>query len=106
MICRNAIGALCGYVGLPPGHPSYGVHYDSVGAAAHEGLTFSGESTGHICYQGESQSPGPTWWLGFDCAHYYDLSPLLRSCGGEYRDLAWVKAETEHLARQLTRASN
>lgn len=42
LIVRNGVGALCGYVGVPPGHPAHGQHYDRVDANVHGGLTFAG----------------------------------------------------------------
>lgn len=50
------------------------------------------------------------WWFGFDCGHAYDAKPGLaahypafRSImpGGQYRDMAYARAQTEHLAQQL-----
>ena len=32
---------MCGYVGVGPGHPSHGVHYDNVDVSVHGGLTFA-----------------------------------------------------------------
>jgi hypothetical protein len=89
----KGMGHLCGYVGVTNDHHLHGRDYDSLADIdVHGGLTFSG------------QRPGveTTWWLGFDCAHHEDLVPKLGlSCGGEYRTIEWVKAETERLARQL-----
>lgn len=115
---RNGGGAWCGYVGLPPDHPFHGVDYDDAHDRAdinvHGGLTFAaschederGEGYG-ICHIPLPGRPADVWWLGFDCAHAWDLSPgYLRyglSLGDRevYRDLAYVKAETTDLARQL-----
>src|SRR4051812_17731696 len=80
LIVRNAMGALCGYVGVPKGHPAYGKEYGSVDVDVHGGLTFSDKCSesssecGGICHvapEGEDD----VWWLGFDCAHYMDLVP-------------------------------
>lgn len=30
LIVRNSLGALCGYAGVSPGHPAYGLHYDGI----------------------------------------------------------------------------
>lgn len=30
LIVRGPVGALCGYVGVPKGHPAYGLHYDGI----------------------------------------------------------------------------
>jgi hypothetical protein len=43
LIVRGPSGALCGYVGVPRGHPHYGKHYDheDISVEVHGGLTFS-----------------------------------------------------------------
>lgn len=63
----------------------------------HGGLTYS--------QQGDADLEG-LWVFGFDCAHAGDLCPVTAdrfgSCGDEtYRDFAYVKSETESMARQL-----
>lgn len=65
----------------------------------HGGLTYSDN---HV----PLDKPDGAWWFGFDCAHAGDLSPgMLKHTGvrfGEvYRNLAYVKTETERLAEQL-----
>lgn len=43
LIVRNQLGALCGYVGVPDGHPCRGKDgHDCSGIEAHGGLTFAG----------------------------------------------------------------
>lgn len=122
---RNHFGAWCGYVGLPPGHPLHGVGYDDAESRGdldvHGGLTFAsacrestqGEGYG-ICHAPLPGRPHDLWWLGFDCHHFGDLAPYdaamaatwaagvsLLIDGAVYRDLAYVKAETGNLARQV-----
>ena len=41
LIVRNNGGALCGYVGVPKGHPDHGKDYDAVDVDVHGGLTFA-----------------------------------------------------------------
>lgn len=44
LIVRNRLGALCGYVGVAPGHPAYGRDYTDElvsGLRVHGGLTFA-----------------------------------------------------------------
>jgi hypothetical protein len=50
-----------GYVGLPKGHPCYGLHYDEINKRidVHGGLTLSDEIMGY-------------WVIGFDTCHYAD----------------------------------
>jgi len=119
VVKRIDLGALCGYVGIPAGHPLHGVGYDDAeDAPAHGGLTYA---EGHL----PREPPDGLWWFGFDCAHAWDLVPALaasmaeahartlaRFPGGEeviegmipgmvYRDLAYVRGECEQLATYL-----
>jgi hypothetical protein len=41
LIVRGPSGSLCGYVGVAPGHPMHGKHYDAVDVEVHGGLTFA-----------------------------------------------------------------
>jgi hypothetical protein len=129
LIHRGSIGALCGYVGVPKGHPAYGVGYDDVKVAGewpdvHGGLTYADrcqetddESDG-ICHVPEPGRPHDVWWLGFDCGHSGDICPkiemALRSSlmGGPisgwpwpvyYKPVSYVRAEVSSLAKQLAR---
>lgn len=95
LIVRNHSGALCGYVGVNPGHPWHGRGYADALCGhdgcydhrldsrvdVHGGLTFSDgcghgadEATG-ICHIPEPGQPDDVWWFGFDCAHAWDLTP-------------------------------
>lgn len=111
-------GHFCGYVGVAEGHPAFGKDYEdeSVGdVRVHGGLTFANkcqpkehESEG-ICHLPEPGEPDHVWWLGFDCAHCDDLSPARAARNGifaphhseVYRDIAYVRAAVEGLAKQL-----
>jgi hypothetical protein len=107
LIVRNPDGALCGYVGVSESHPHFGKDYSNVDADVHGGLTFadrcSGEEHG-ICHVVQGEDP-PTWWFGFDCAHFCDILPDSRvyRVGDEhvYRDVAYVQEECRKLALQL-----
>jgi hypothetical protein len=50
-----------------------------------------------------SGKPSFLWWIGFDCSHARDLLPVEmdRTSAETYRDLAFVRAEVQALARQL-----
>jgi len=104
---RGGMGAWCGYVGVPPGHPWHGKDYDDIDADAHGGLTYSGRCGGCVCHVPLPGESDDFWWVGFDCAHYNDLIPhmfaeelhSLRS-GMVYKTIAFAKAETERLAEQ------
>ena len=41
LIVRGPVGALCGYVGVPEGHPHFEQKYDDVDVRVHGGLTFA-----------------------------------------------------------------
>jgi hypothetical protein len=109
LIKRNRMGSLCGYVGVPPGHPWYEKRYDDVDADVHGGLTFAdgcshGEWSDSICHTVPDGQPDDVWWLGFDCGHYLDISPGLRWLPGEvYRDWAYVTQECKNLAEQAAK---
>lgn len=120
LIVRGPRGALCGYVGVSEGHPayrsSYSAHYNDDGerhetplSAAdlrvHGGLTYANACAGRICHVPEPGEPDDVWWIGFDCAHSWDLvpgaDPCLRSLDAIYRDAEYVRRETNCLAEQL-----
>ena len=130
IIRHPTLGHLCGYVGVPPAHPLFGKEYrqclrgcpcvlsERFGAwvkewpcvweeghsaiirlfDVHGGITF--------CGQGDEYPEG-RWWIGFDCAHAWDFVPGLPNLGSNvgafstYRDMDYVKRETECLANQI-----
>lgn len=106
---RGGGGAWCGYVGVPPGHPAHGKHYNDVPVSVHWGLTYSEPCCGHVCHVPKPGEPDNVWWLGFDCSHCDDLRPGDRASyerigiamEGHYWTLAEVQAETNSLAEQL-----
>jgi hypothetical protein len=117
---RGPGGHWCGYVGVPEGHPYFEKDYDDCTVDVHGGLTFAdhcqeveSECTG-VCHKPGDGEQDNVWWLGFDCAHCYDLSPTSESfrrqlgwsaSGGCYRTLTFVQAEAAKLAEQLTAVS-
>jgi len=86
---RGPMGAWCGYVGLPPGHPLHGKSGWGTGGEndddrvselnAHGGITYAAECAGHICHVPAPGEPDHVWWLGFDCSHAGDYSPGLNA---------------------------
>lgn len=79
-----------GYVGVPKGHPWYGLSYNDIDASVHGGLTYSDE-----CLPGinDANSPEPgLWWVGFDTCHSGDD---MDTCPKEY-----VEQQTENLRKQ------
>lgn len=115
IVRSGTTGALCGYVGVPPSHADHGKHWQDVeGVDVHGGLTYSSKCAGPICHVAAPGEPDDVWWLGFDCAHHLDAAPghdfrmamipdLPKGFrdGNVYRDVAYVRAETTRLARQL-----
>ncbi len=104
---RNHAGAWCGYVGVDPSHPCFGVDYNSIpqDLNCHGGLTFSDQCSGEehgICHVVENEEDR-VWWLGFDCNHSFDLAPAYARdrARGQYRDLAYVQEQCAQLALQL-----
>jgi hypothetical protein len=121
MARRNpALGIWCGYVGVPEGHPWFGVDADRIDADVHGGLTFAGmcdegvPAAEAICHVPAPGEPEHLYWLGFDCGHAYDLVPYAALVPARfqidlgsttYRDLGYVRAECAKLARQAAEAS-
>lgn len=126
VVRNNVLGHLCGYVGLPPGHPWHGLDCDKIHDArpelmVHGGLTYTDECRWIICHVPEPGEPDSLWWIGFDCGHSDDTSPglvfgskawrpskefseLYLRLGGTYKDLKYVMGEVEDLARQAHEA--
>jgi len=85
---------LCGYVDVPLSHPAALVDWDDwekrPSFSVHGGVTYHREKDDFFR-------------IGFDCAHLGDFSPGLNSRrDGIYRDMEYVRAEVESLARQLS----
>lgn len=81
-VVQAELGHFCGYVRLPK-RPFREQGYDGIltYVPVHGGITYADESKdGSMVY-------------GFDCAHY--------NSGPETKELKWVKAETERLAKML-----
>ncbi len=124
LLKRSRLGALCGYVGVPEGHPWHGKGYDEVEADAHGGLTYAslcqeGPEGQTICHVSAPGEPEPLWWLGFDCAHCWDLVPAMNAdlnsagitrgtyaeLGETYKPVGYVKEECARLAQQAAAAA-
>lgn len=99
VIRRNHSGALCGYVGVDKQNRFYETDYNDVDFDVHGGVTFSDFST----RMGAEESDGDLFWFGFDCAHAGDVVPSLKHHFDVdvYRDIDYVKQQTERLADQL-----
>lgn len=112
LMVRNHMGAWCGYVGVPPGHPLHGVQYndayDVLDTDVHGGLTYSDACAEHICHIPAPGEPDALWWLGFDCAHSGDLLPGMLVHAwlqhASYRTQAYVRDHCERLAESIAAA--
>lgn len=113
MIRRNDMGAWCGYVGVPEGHPAWQRDPFDMHLEAAPSLNFG------------RRMPSPyephadLYWLGFDCAHApFDVVPTmdayLHSVVGRsmpssdyfhptYKDVNYVRGEVVVLAEELGR---
>lgn len=109
LMLRGPLGSWCGYVGVPEGNLLYGVDPDFLGERlqVHGGITWAGGGLQLV------ELELPLWWIGFDCGHHQDLIPNIVWLRRElmmsdppyeefYRDVEYVGAETESLARQVS----
>jgi hypothetical protein len=122
LIKRNRFGALCGYVGVPEGHPWHGRDFSELDETVdvHGGLTYAdscqeGPEDKTICHVPGPGEPEPLWWFGFDCHHAWDIGPAMKARdrergddldfpGSTYKTVAYVKAECASLAKQAAEA--
>lgn len=127
MVRNFALGHWCGYVGVPKGHPAYGVSYNDepvIHLDSHHGLTYSDFCSPPVCHV--TAGDDDLWWLGFDCAHLRDLTPGIftaRAPGGPlhyiqkmypigdlppdiYRDVRYVTSSVEMLASELRKLAS
>jgi hypothetical protein len=94
IIKHDSLGHLCGYIGLPKTHKSYGVDDYRCEVDVHGGWTYSYDHA-------PTFKPDGFWWLGFDCAHAGDIVPAagIAVCAGDtYKDEAFVEAELRKAA--------
>lgn len=100
LVNRNEhFGTLNGYVGVPKACAWYGLDQHALDdvVECHGGVTFA------------EPAPDGLWWVGFDCGHSQDLTPSFGAAfatmlGAQYRDVAYVTAAVEELARQAIEA--
>jgi len=91
-------GHLCGYLGVPAGHPWHGENYDDVDVSIHGGLTYDGDHA-------PTKEPDGNWWVGFDCAHLGDIVPGMKDFGeSTYKNMEFVTKELHSLAAQADKA--
>lgn len=119
LIVRGPHGALCGYVGVAPGHPLFGQGGDDL--SVHGGVTYgspcqeNADEAKGICHKPGVGEPDHVYWFGFDTAHAGDFCPKFdKNLGaptgwGEnvaYRNIAYVESECRSLAQQLCSVPN
>lgn len=95
-IVRQPTGHLCGYVKIPRG-----LTIDKEEIKAHGGITFEG-SIGYLI-----GNTGSGNWIGFDCAHAYDLIPKSHpfSRYETYRDSLYVEMQCRKIINQIAAIS-
>lgn len=101
---RNALGNWCGYVGIPESHPLFMKSYDDAPIDVHGGLTYGALCSPPICHIPAPGMPEKVWWLGFDTAHYGDISPsryMPQIASESYKDLNYTESEIKRMAEQL-----
>lgn len=85
---------LCGYVKVPKESSLFGKDMFDIDVDVHGGVTYARDMEKN------------EWWVGFDCAHLYDITPGLSEhfpYDAEYRDMEYVKRECNKLAEQIYR---
>lgn len=128
---RNRMGAWCGYVGLPAGHPWREMGNDDIPVDVHGGLTYGPspcmEDESLVCHVVQDPAEDDVRWIGFDCLHIMDTAPGMMAITRKYpipgdrglydegdkgagifmsyKPLAYVTAEVALLARQVADAS-
>jgi len=127
MIVRGPLGTLNGYVGVAINNDAFGHSLDDLSSvlSIHGGVTYAEpHQPGSLNpeYSTIEQIEGlvGTWWIGFDTGHWNDVTPVqvqlpalvaalslsdilgTTSNRGEYRTVAFVRAECLNLAGQLS----
>lgn len=91
------VGHLCGYVEVPDG---LSVNINEI--ACHGSITFNDRW---------DELPTDGYYIGFDCMHFRDWTPLSAKEGltyddDEYRDSEYVLNEIKHIIKQLKEKQN
>jgi hypothetical protein len=128
LMVRNEMGAWCGYVGIPPGHPWHGKGPREIDAEAHHGRVnyaqecqewAEADPSKGVCHVPFPGRPTNVWWVGFDCGHGTDYHPAAVAYWREvasvvasgcfvrperYRDVPYVLSNVLLLVVQAVRA--
>ena len=116
IVPHRTLDLLCGYVGVPNGHPWHGKETDGLFArAGYIDVTFTGscepaaDERYGICHVPTKDEPDHEWWIGLHCAHAHDISPGLAYpplvADAECRDMSFVKNTITVLAEECARAA-
>ena len=101
MILRGPV-SLCAYLGVPKGHPLWGMHHTHLHLQCHGGLNYSGE--GGECL------PNGFWWYRWDYAHAGDFAifdgPTHLSSGAKKWTVEEVKEDTWATIDQFKKLAN
>lgn len=107
LLVRADTGHWCGYVSVLEDHPWWGAAIDDLGGVdVHGGINYAAHGGGPISYFSDGR-PDHRYWVGFSCDHVGDLVPAVwermgeferAMCSDVYRDMRWVRLETEGLA--------
>ena len=99
-VVRNMmLGTLCGYVALPDDFPMDDI--DEMGIRVHGGVTF--------CNKHDDDDDDEATWVGFDCGHALDVSPVIVGMskealaieGATYKNVEFCKVECRGIVEQL-----
>lgn len=116
IVRQTNLGHLCGYVGVPSGHPWF---ENEPNANVHGGVTYGAKCADHICHEVEEGEDDNIFWVGFDAAHAGDRTMLTDSHSeafkdiksfphdwDTYKDFAYMENECRSLAQQAKEAAN
>ena len=106
---RNPSYAWCGYVEVPNNHPLFKQPWNKLNyhLDCHGGVTFWGypSNTLSLAFGDEN-----TWWVGFDCSHGGDLSPIstlsIKLSDQIYRNLEYAQSQVKRLCTRLKELEN
>jgi len=91
-VAVQEVSYICGYVGVPLGHPLHGeAEWYKFDLSANGDLSF----TGHM-KKGYTKFPDDTWWFGFDTNHSWDDSHT--------KEQTFVEAVCRQLAAKIKEA--
>jgi hypothetical protein len=96
---RGPLGAWCGYIAMPPGHPWRTTDPEGLPVE----INYASPCNGEVCHVAEPGEPDDVLWLGFDCAHAGDMT-LRRALPGDRETYRTLEFCQQHLNTLATRA--